>query len=436
MTKQGSEGTHHESGEPPLRGVRILDLTHMLAGPYATMLLADLGAEVIKIEPPHGEFIRGAGPTYGEPDEEFGGYFQSVNRNKRSLPIDLRSPEGIDLFLELVDSADALVENFRVGTMEALGLGWETLHERNPQLVYGCIRGFGDPRTGRSPYVDWPAYDIVAQAMGGFMTVNGFPDREPVKSGVGVGDIFPAALLDIGLLAAVMQAKTTGRGRFIDVAMYDAMISLAERNVYQHGITGEIPQRIGNNHPLFAPFGVFETKDGWITIAAPNNREWSVLAPLIDRPELVADERFAKPQQRGRNAHLLRGAIEAWTRERTNDEIVSILGGKVPVGPVQSAADIAADPHVAARNMIVNVEQPGTDRTVPIAGTPIRFSPSTAQQTTRAPRLGEHSESILNGLGIDPYRVQHLMERGVVGSQSEDAEYDSSLTSPTRPSTP
>ena len=398
----------------PLHGMRVLDLTHMLAGPYATMLLADLGADVVKIEPPQGEFIRGAGPTFGEEGEEFGGYFQSVNRSKRSLPLDLRHPEGKALFLDLVASADAVIENFRVGTMEALGLGWEVLRERNPRLVYGCIRGFGDPRTGRSPYVEWPAYDIVAQAMGGFMAVNGFPDREPVKSGIGIGDLFPAALLDIGVLAAVLQARDTGEGRFVDVGMYDAMISLAERNVYQHDITGRVPQRIGNRHPLFSPFGVYETLDGWVTIAAPNNREWAVLAPLMGKPELVGDERFAKPHARGRNVDLVRDEVEGWTRTRTTAEVVATLGGKVPVGPVQSADDIAADPHVAIREMIVEVEQPGTDRTVAIAGTPIRFSPASDTVLHRAPRLGEHTAEVLADFGIDAQRAQALLAAGVL----------------------
>lgn len=401
---------------PPLRGIRILDLTHMLAGPYATMLLADLGADVIKIEPLTGEFIRGAGPTFGDEHEEFGGYFQSVNRNKRSLALDLRSEQGRELLLDLVESVDAVVENFRVGTMEGFGLGWEVLRERNPRLVYGCIRGFGDPRTGSSPYVSWPAYDIVAQAMSGFMMVNGFPDREPVKSGIGIGDIFPAALLDIGVLSALLHARTTGQGRFVDVGMYDAMLSLAERNVYQYSIGGEIPNRIGNSHPLFSPFGVYRTVDGWVAIAAPNNREWSVLAPLMGMPELVTDERFADPHQRGRNADLVREVLESWTTQRTSAAVAEVLGGRVPVGPVQSAADIAADPHVAIRDMIVDVEQPGSDRKVSIAGTPIKFAPAPTAKIERAPRLGEHTRDILTDLGITQERAESLLNSRVVGS--------------------
>lgn len=429
MSHEDSSAENSVPRETPLQGMRILDLTHMLAGPYATMLLADLGADVIKIEPLIGEFIRGAGPTFGNEEEEFGGYFQSVNRNKRSLPIDLRHPEGKSLFLELVESVDAVVENFRVGTMESFGLGWETLRERNPKLVYGCIRGFGDPRTGRSPYVDWPAYDIIAQAMGGFMAVNGFPDKEPVKSGIGIGDLFPAALLDVGILAAIFQAKTTGVGRFVDVGMYDAMISLAERNVYQYSMTGQVPKRMGNSHPLFSPFGVYETKDGWVTIAAPNNREWSILAPLLDKAELITDERFSTPSARGRNSNLVRHEIEEWTRQRSTPEIISVLGGRVPVGPVQTAADIASDPHVAIREMIVDVEQPGTDRKVSIAGTPIRFSPSIDSTVHRAPRLGEHSSTILDDFGIKPERALQLLEMGAIASAENLGTKQTQVTS-------
>jgi len=413
-THANTGSTSEQSGRAPLAGVRILDLSHMLAGPYATMLLADLGADIVKIEPPKGDFIRIAGPTFGIDGEEFGGYFHSVNRNKRSLSIDLHDPRGREVFLKLVDGADAVVENFRVGVMEGLGLSWETLRERNPRLVYGCIRGFGDPRTGESPYVNWPAYDIVAQAMGGFMAVNGFPDREPVKSGIGVGDIFPAALLDIGLLAAILRARETGQGAFVDVGMYDALIAMAERNVYQYSIGGTSPGRIGNRHPIFSPFGVFETKTGWVTIAAPSDREFTVLAPLIGMPELLEDPRFATAHERGRNYELVQETIEAWTRQRTSAEVIDLLGGKVPVGAVQTSADIAADPHVGIRSMIVDVEHPGTDRTVQIAGTPIKFADRPTHSVRRAPRLGEHAVEILGEAGIPAEDVAALVRDGVL----------------------
>ncbi len=413
MTVMDNTGTAAGSNAP-LAGIRILDLTHMLAGPYATMLLADQGADVVKIEPLRGDFIRQAGPTFGIEGEEFGGYFHSVNRNKRSISIDLSTPRGREVFLRLVDGADAVIENFRVGVMESLGIGYETLRERNPRIVYGCIRGFGDPRTGASPYVDWPAYDIVAQAMGGFMAVNGFPDREPVKSGIGIGDLFPAALLDIGVLAAVLKARQSGEGSFVDVSMYDALISLAERNVYQYSMQGTSPGRIGNRHPLFSPFGVFETIDGWVTIAAPSDREFRVLAPLLGMPHLLQDERFATALARGRNDTLVQATVEEWTRGRTSQEVVSALGGSVPVGVVQTSADIASDPHVAVREMIVDVEHPGTDRTVRIAGNPIKFAGRTSEPVRRAPRLGEHSAQLLRELGIAEEDVAHMLRDGVL----------------------
>ena len=419
--QRNRHGAAPSEGRPgPLEGVRILDLTHMLAGPYATMLLADQGADVIKIEPLQGDFIRVAGPTFGIEGEEFGGYFHSVNRNKRSLSIDLSTDRGREVFLRLVDGADAVVENFRVGVMEGLGLGWETLRERNPRLVYGCIRGFGDPRTGESPYVGWPAYDIVAQAMGGFMAVNGFAEREPVKSGIGIGDIFPAALLDIGVLAAIMRARQTGEGGFVDVGMYDALISLAERNVYQYSISGSAPERIGNRHPLFSPFGVFETKTGWVTIAAPSDREFTVLAPLIGQPELLGDERFSAAHARGRNYALVQETIEAWTRVRTSDEVIAVLGGQVPVGAVQTSADIAADPHVATREMIVEVEHPGTDRTVQIAGNAIKFADRAAEPIRRAPRLGEHSAELLRELGMSDGEIARLLQDGLIAVPADE----------------
>jgi len=391
----------------------------MLAGPYATMLLADLGAEVIKIEPPKGDFIRQAGPTFGTQGEHFGGYFHSVNRNKKSLVIDLSTERGREVFLSLVDEADAVIENFRLGVMDSMGLGYEVLHERNPRIVYGCIRGFGDPRTGESPYANWPAYDIVAQAMSGFMSVNGFPDREPVKSGIGVGDIFPAALLDIGVLAAILRARETGEGSFLDVGMYDAMISLAERNIYQYSITGSEPVRLGNRHPLFSPFGVFETKTGWVTIAAPSDREWSVLAPLMGMPELLEDERFAEASARGRNNALVQQTVEEWTRRHTNAEILELLGGKVPVGSVQSAEDISNDPHLTRRDMILEMPHPGTDKTVKIAGNPIKFAGAPERTARRAPLLGEHSIELLREVGMQESEIEVLIAEGVIGHNNE-----------------
>src|SRR5207248_2688713 len=218
----------------PLNGLRVVDLSMMLAGPFATMLLAELGADVVKIEPPRGDGTRATGPFREEDGPEgLGGYFQSVNRGKRSVVLDLKQPSARDRLIELVRTADVLVENYSVGVMDRLGLSYERLSAENPRLVYACIRGFGDPRSGASPYVGWPAFDVVAQAMGGYLSITGTAEGSPVKAGPGVGDIFPAALLALGVVAAVDHMRLTGEGQFVDVGMVDAVLLLCERMVYQ-----------------------------------------------------------------------------------------------------------------------------------------------------------------------------------------------------------
>lgn len=402
----------HRDG--PLAGVRIVDLSHMLAGPYATMLLADLGAEVIKVEPLSGDFIRRAGPFFDVDGEAFGGYFHSVNRNKKSIALDLTSDEGRQVLHDLVASADALVENFRSGVPEKLMINYESLRAVNPRLVYACIRGFGDPRTGESPYNDWPAYDIIAQAMGGFMSITGYEGGEPLKSGPGIGDLFPAMLMNIGLLAAIHHAQRTGEGQFVDVGMYDAVLSMCERIVYQFSIGGDVPQRSGNAHPIFAPFGVHQTRDGWVTIAAPADKDWRILSHAMGRPELADDPMFATSAARVSNRASVSQLISDWTAERSNAEVVAALAPNVPVGPVQSIDQIFNDAHAKARRMLVDVDHPGTDKTVTIAGSPIKLSLTPAGVRSRAPLLGEHSVDVLTDLGYSTQRVQDLLARGVV----------------------
>ena len=235
----------------PLDGLRVLDLTQVLSGPYTTMLLADMGADVIKVEPLTGDVARlwGPFPNGAAGSDEYGGYFASINRNKRSVALDLKDPVDQQVLWDLIAKADVLVENFRSGVMDRFGFSYEEIHERHPSLVYACIRGFGDPRTGKSPYDDWPAFDIIAQAMGGILGVTGTDAQHPVKVGPGVGDIFPAALAATGILAAVRHAEHTGQGQLVDVGMYDAVLSLTERIIYQHSLTGRDPEPQGNTHP-------------------------------------------------------------------------------------------------------------------------------------------------------------------------------------------
>ena len=398
-----------------LAGVKVLDLTQMLAGPYCTMMLADQGAEVVKVEPVDGDPTRQFGPFRADDARrDFGGYFQSTNRNKRSLSIDLKAPEGRGLFLGLAREADIVVENFRAGVMDRLGLGYETLAADNPRLVYAAIRGFGDPRTGASPYVDRPAFDVVAQAMGGAMSITGVDARSPLKIGPGVGDIFPAALAAFGILAALHHARATGEGQFVDVAMYDGIVAMCERIVYQYSYTGRAPAPEGNQHPILCPFGTFPASDGAVTIGCPRDPFWVELVDAMGRPELRDDPRFATNDARLAHVAETVAIVEAWTRPRTKAQIAAALDGRVPFGPVNTAADIFADPHMAARGMLVEVEHPGSATPVTIASTPIRMTATPGGVARRAPLRGEDTDAVLAGLGLSPEAIADLRARGIV----------------------
>lgn len=376
-----------------LEGVCVIDLTRMLAGPFSTMVLADLGADVIKIEPPFGDLSRTMGP-FCEDDEKqyYGGYFQSVNRNKRSVVLDLKTSSGRDLLRALVRDADILVENFRPGVMESWNLGYEDLAEVNPGLIYGAIRGFGDPRTGKSPMSQWPAYDVVAQAMGGLIGITG-QDGQPTKVGPGIGDIFPGVLCAVGVLAALNERSSSGRGQFVDVGMYDAVLSLCERIVYQYSYSGDVAHPEGNTHPLLSPFDIFECLDGHIAIAAPSKRHWIALTTIMKRPDLGTS--FVDHQRRLSEREYIRREIAAWVATRTKAVIIELLGGAVPIGPVNTVRDIFADPHVSAREMLIELEQPGSAQLVTVVGNPIKMTRTHRNSVRRAPLLGEHTAEVL-----------------------------------------
>jgi crotonobetainyl-CoA:carnitine CoA-transferase CaiB-like acyl-CoA transferase len=404
-----------EGNVGPLAGLTVIDLTRMLSGPFSSMLLADLGATVIKVEQPDGDFTRPQGPFAADDAlRAYGGYFQSVNRNKRGIAVDIASPEGAEVIRRLAADADVLLENYRPGVMERHGLSYETLSALNPRLVYGAIRGFGDPRTGPSPKQDWPSYDIVAQALGGLMGITGHPGGPPTKVGPGMGDIIPALFSTVGVLAAVHESQRTGCGRFVDVAMYDSVVAVCERLIYQHSYTGTVPGLEGNSHPLLCPFDVFPACDGWIAIAAPGDKHWSILCEALGRPELAASPKFATNADRSARSREVRALISRWTSQRSRAEVTEVLGGRIPVGAVQTVEDIFADPHVHARRMLVEVEQPGSDRPVTIAGSPIKFAGLSERPVRRAPLLGEDTDDILAHLGYTLDDVAALRSSGAV----------------------
>ena len=402
-------------GGGPLDGLKVVDLTRMLAGPYVTMLLADQGATVIKVEPFEGDGTRDLGPFLpADADQRFSGYFQSINRNKYSIALDLRRPEGKRILRRLAADADVLVENFRVGVMDRLDLAYETLHQANPRLVYAAVRGFGDPRTGESPYVDWPAYDVVAQAMGGIMGITGPAADQPLKVGPGVGDIVPAMFATIGILCAVRHAERTGQGQFVDVAMYDGVLALCERIVFQHAFAGETPAPEGNRHPLLCPFGLFPARDGWVAIACPADPFWRTLAQIMGAPELGEDERYATNTERVRHREQVIAAVSAWTKRLTKAALAERLGGQVPFGPVNDIAEIVADPHVAVRGMLAELELPGGVGRARLANTPIRMTATQGGVRHPAPGLGEHTDRILAEIGIPADQIASLRAADVV----------------------
>jgi crotonobetainyl-CoA:carnitine CoA-transferase CaiB-like acyl-CoA transferase len=385
----------------PLTGLRVIDATQALAGPFCTMLLADLGADVVKVEPPTGDMTRFGGPyTREDTEKAYGGYFASINRNKRSVVLDLKTERGRDGLLRLVRRADAFVENSKVGVMEALGVGYDAMQAVNARLVYAAIRGFGDPRTGTSPYLDWPAFDVVAQAMGGIVGITGTAEGDTFRCGPSVGDIYPATLAALGVCAALVHAQRSGEGQFLDVAMYDGVLALCEAIVYRYSYTGQVSRPTGNGHPALAPFDMFPTADGACAVAAPTEKHWALLCGVIGRPELVDDDRTRTNRERVANARFVREAVSGWTRSRTTAEVVEVLGGRVPVGPVQTADAIFDDPHVAARQMLVEVPQPDGSRPVVLPASPIKLTATPTGVYRRPPRLGEHTDEVLAEVGL------------------------------------
>jgi len=387
-----------------LKGIRVLDLSRMLSGPYCTMMLADHGAEVIKIEGAGGDTSRTNGPfREDDPDHLWAGYFVSLNRGKKSVQIDLKSEAGKAAFRQLAATADVIVENFRPGVMDRLGLSYESLAADNPRLVYAAIRGFGDPRTGESPYSNWPSYDVVAQAMGGVMAITGQDAQTPTKVGPGVGDVFTGLLMSFGIMAALREAEATGKGQFTDTAMYDAMISLCERATYLHDMTGAVPGPEGNGHPFLAPFGLFPAIDGAVALGVVDDAFWRVLVRIMGREELGTDPRYAARGARGAHQDEVNAIVAEWTARHDKATLAQMLGGLVPFGPLNTIEDIFADPHVAARGMLAQIKHPDPGATPwTVAANPLRFAGHPQLAYTAPPTLGQHNNQYLRDAAPAP----------------------------------
>ena len=403
-----------KGASPPLKGIRILDFTIMLAGPFATMMLGDCGAEVIKIERPGtGDNTRAIGPfSSKDPDQRAGGVFLSIGRNKKSITIDLKRPKGIEIVKELVKKSDVVLENFRPGVMDRLGLGYSELSRVNPRIVYTSISGFG--QTG--PYRERPSFDLIAQAMGGVMAMTGPKGGAPCKVGPGIGDIWAASIAAYATMVALHSSNITGQGQHVDCAMYDSMIYMIERAVMMYSLAGIVSGRDGNAHPLYAPYDCFETKDGkHVVVAGHWENQWQNLCRAMNRQDLLEDPRFRTMWDRAQNYEHLRSIIETWIAARNREEIISMLiDYDVPVGPVNTVEDIFNCPQVNAREMLSEIHHPIVGQ-MKIVGVPIQFSETPARVRSAAPLLGEHTEEVLrNILSLSDSEIQTMREEGVI----------------------
>ncbi|MBW2400790.1 MAG: CoA transferase [Deltaproteobacteria bacterium] len=350
----------------PLAGLLVVDLTRVLAGPFCTMVLADLGARVIKVEAPGGDDARRIGPFV---DGE-SAYFASLNRGKQSIALDLKDGADRSVFEKLLARADVLCENFRPGVMERLGYGWEALAQRHPRLVLASTSGFG--QTG--PYAGRPAYDIVVQAMGGVMSLTGHPGGPPTRVGSSLGDITAGLFTAVGIQAALLERERSGKGRRVDVSMLDAQVATLENAIARYAATGEVPGPMGSRHPSIAPFEALATAHGHIVIAAGNDALFAVLCETLERAELARDPRFASNELRRSNAAELSDLLEEALAVRPADAwIERLLEAGVPCGPLNDVAAVVADPQVAARNMVVTAPLAGGGR-LEMAGNPVKIS--------------------------------------------------------------
>jgi len=388
----------------------VLDLTQVMAGPYCCQLLGDLGADVIKIEPVgRGDATReatGQRLPHGE-----SAAFLAVNRNKRSIALDLKSPAGRHTFYRLVREADVVVESFRPGVAARLGIDYPALRALNSRLVYASISGFGQA----GPYADRPGYDLIAQAMSGIMSVTGDPDGPPVKSGVPVSDMSAGLFCAVGILGACLAREVTGEGQSIDASLYDSALALSIWETAELWATGEPPRRLGSAHRVNAPYEALSTRDGHVTIGANNDRLWQRLCAVLDRPDLLADDRFRTNTDRVRRRAELADELCVTLKERdTDDWVAALLAAGVPAGPIRDYRESCSDPHTLAREMVVELDHPVEGR-IRSLGIPVKLSATPGTIRRVAPALGEHTDEILAAAGFSADEIAAMRAEGAVG---------------------
>lgn len=395
----------------PLSGLRVLDLTRVLAGPTCTQMLGDLGAEVIKIERPDaGDDTRGFAPPFW-PETKESAYFLGVNRNKKSVTVDIAKPEGQALILKLLETSDILAENFKVGALAKYGLGYDQLKAKFPRLIYCSITGFG--QTG--PYAPRPGYDALIQAMGGIMSLTGEPGGSPQKAGVPVADLFAGLYGCIGILAALNHRTATGQGQQIDIGMLDTHVAWLANQGMNYLSTGENPPRLGNQHPNISPYQEFPTKDGYLILAVGNDPTFERFCKAFGQDHLLADERFATNPRRVANRDLVTQTLTPLMQTRTTTEWVDALEAlKIGCGPINTLKEVFADPHVQARNMTLEMDH-GSGATVTVIANPVKLSATPPTYRSAPPVLGEHTEAVLSGiLGMSAAEIGALRAKGIL----------------------
>jgi crotonobetainyl-CoA:carnitine CoA-transferase CaiB-like acyl-CoA transferase len=391
-----------------LKGIKVIELAQIMAGPTCGMLLADMGADVIKVEKlPGGDDTR----SYTEPSiHGESAAFMILNRNKRGIAVNLKKPGGLEVVKRLLADADVVTENYRKGTLEKLGLGYDVLQALNPRLIYCAVSGYG--RTG--PYADKGGFDLIAQGFAGIMSITGEPGGPPAKSGTSIADINAGILAALGIVSALVSRATTGRGQMVETSLMEAAI---QQTYWQSAIffaTGVNPGPTGSAHILTAPYQAFPTMDGWINVGGANQSNWERIVKVIGRPELADDERFRTNGDRMRNLVALTPLIaERLTARSSAEWIREFEAAGVPVGPVNKIGEMLADPQVAAREMVLEVEHPRAGR-VKALGMPIKFSETPGEVVRAAPLLGEHTREILAGLGYTPVEIDRLQQEGAV----------------------
>jgi crotonobetainyl-CoA:carnitine CoA-transferase CaiB-like acyl-CoA transferase len=395
----------------PLTGLRVLDLTRVLAGPTCTQMLGDLGAEVIKIERPEaGDDTRGFAPPF-VPNTKESAYFVGVNRNKKSVTLDIAKPEGQAIIHKLLEHCDILVENFKVGALAKYGLGYEQLAKTHPRLIYCSITGFG--QTG--PYAPRPGYDALIQAMGGVMSLTGEPNGSPQKVGVPVADLFAGLYGCIGILAAVNHRNSTGQGQQIDIGMLDTHVAWLANQGMNYLATGENPPRLGNQHPNIAPYQEFPTKDGYLILAVGNDPTFERFCKAFGQEALLADPRFATNPIRVQNRQLVTDTLTPVMKSKTTAEWIDALEAlKIGCGPINTLEQVFADPHVQAREMVVEMAH-GSGETVKVIANPVKLSATPPSYRSAPPVLGEHTEEVLASvLKMSASDIAALREKGIL----------------------